>query len=154
MLLAGALANVASADDIASRYRMLEWSELVPDQWDAPLIAPGHDSAAAMEVPTGAVVEGLDGIRVTLPGYIKTAEFDSNQVTSLLLVPLLPHHTKQHAHLDANQKVYVSLIEPTAVENPLQPIWVVGTLTIGTTVTDEGPAAYRIADAVITEYKY
>jgi uncharacterized protein len=148
------LSSPAAAEDIAAQYRMLEWQELVPENWEAPLVPPGHDSPEALQVPQEAVVAGLDGVRITLPGYIKTAEFENDQVKALLLVPLLPHHTKQHAHLDANQKVYVSLLEPVAVDKPMQPIWVVGTLTVETTVTEEGPAAYRIADAVITEYTY
>lgn len=152
--LLSALATHAVAEDIAAQYRMLEWQDLVPEGWEEPLIPPAHDSAEAMRVAPGAVVADLDGVRVTLPGFIKTAEFDNEQVTALLLVPLLPHHTKQHAHLDANQRVYVSLLEPVLVDKPMAPIWVVGTLTVETTVTEEGPAAYRIADAVITGYTY
>ena len=50
--------------------------------------------------------------------------------------------------------VYVYLLEPVAVENPFAPIWVVGTITLEPVMTDEGPAAYRIVDAVTTEYEY
>ena len=152
--LFGTVASRAEVDNIAAQYRMLEWSDLVPELWQEPLIPPGHDSDEALQVPAGAVVGSLDGVRVTLPGYIKTAKFDDTKVEALLLVPLLPHHTKQHAHLEANQKVYVTLIEPVAIEKPMAPIWVVGTLSIETMITEEGPAAYRIADAVITEYTY
>lgn len=144
----------AVSDDSAAHYRMLDWKNLVPENWEPPLIPPGHDSEEASKVPQEATVADLDGTMVTLPGYIKTAEFDNDRIKALLLVPFLPHHTKQHAHLDANQRVFVSLLEPTLVDNPLKPIWVVGTLSVDTTVTEEGPAAYRIADAVISPYNH
>lgn len=150
----GMVAVHAAAEDVAANYRLLEWNELVPENWEAPLIPPGHDTSEAFQVPADATVADLNEIRIALPGYIKTAEFEDDQVKALLLVPFLPHHIKHHAHLDANQKVYVSLLQPAVVDNPLEPIWVVGTLSVATTVTEEGPAAYLIADAVITEYEY
>lgn len=152
--ICSATAVPAVSEDFAAHYRMLEWKDLVPSNWEAPLIPPGHDSEAAFEVPPEAVVADLDGVMVALPGYIKTAEFHNDKIKALLMAPFLPHHVKQHAHLDANQRVYVSLLQPTVVDNPLRPIWVVGTLSIDTTVTEEGPAAYRIADGFITEYTF
>ena len=154
LIVFGKTALSSENEDIASHYQMLEWQDLVPSNWEAPLIPPGHDSEEAFQVPPEAVVADLDGAMVAFPGFIKTAEFDNDKIKSFLMVPILPHHTKQHAHLDANQRVYVHLLQPVAVDNPLKPIWVVGTLSIATTVTEEGPAAYRIADGVITEYTY
>ena len=61
---------------------------------------------------------------------------------------------KHHAHLDANQMVYVSLLEPMEVNDPMQPLWVVGTLSLEPEFTEEGLAAYRIADGLATEYQY
>ena len=105
-------------------------------------------------MPAEAVVAKLDRQIVTLPGFMKPLVFEGNEVFKFLLVPFLPHHTKQHAHLDANQMVHVSLLEPVIVDKPLAPIWVIGTITVDAVLTEEGPAAYSIGDAVITEYKY
>ena len=96
----------------------------------------------------------LDQELVALAGFMKPVVFEGNQVSEFLLVPFLPHHTRQHAHLEANQMVYVYLLEPLTVENPLSPLWAVGTIYLEPVMTDEGPAAYRIADAVTTEYEY
>jgi hypothetical protein len=101
-----------------------------------------------------SVVIELDQQLAALPGFMKPVVFESNMVSEFLLVPFLPHHTRQHAHFDANQMVYVYLLEPVHVDNPLVPTWVVGTITLDPVMTDEGPAAYRIIDAVTTEYEY
>ena len=147
-------ATGAELSDIASQYHMLEWVDLVPEGWEPPLIPPGHDSAESTQVPVEAVVAKLDRQTVTLPGFMKPLVFEGNEVFKFLLVPFLPHHTKQHAHLDANQMVHVSLLEPVIVDKPLAPIWVIGTITVDAVLTEEGPAAYSIGDAVMTEYKY
>ena len=144
----------ASAEDISARYRMLEWKDLVPEGWEPPLIPPGHDKAETAEVDPAAKVSDLDKQLVTLPGYMKPVVFENNSVSEFLLVPFLPHQVTQHAHLDSNQMVYVSLLEPLQVENPLQPIWVVGTMTLNSVFTDEGAAAYSIVQAVTAEYEY
>lgn len=144
----------AETDDVLSQYKMLEWKDLVPSGWEPPLVPPAHDSAESARVPPEAVVTELNDQRVTLPGFIKPIAFEGDKVLEFLLVPFLPQHLKQHAHLDANQMVYVSPLAPLSVDKPFDPIWVVGTLTIDTVPTDEGPAAYRIVDAVITEYTY
>lgn len=146
--------SAAEAEDFTANYRSLEWHELVPEDWEPPLVPPAHDSAESANVPKDSVVAELDKSTIYMPGFMKPIVFEGNVVSDFLLVPFLPHHTKQHAHLDANQMIYVSVLEPIPVENPLAPIWVVGTLTIETVMTDQGPAAYRIADAVITDYEY
>jgi hypothetical protein len=61
---------------------------------------------------------------------------------------------KHHAHLEPNQMVYVTLAEPLTVENPFDPIWVKGTITLQTISTDEGPAGYSMVDALAEDYAY
>ena len=100
------------------------------------------------------MVAELEQQLVTLPGFIRPVVFENNQVSEFLLVPFLPHHTRQHAHLEANQLVYVSLLQPLQVDNPYQPVWVIGTITTRPVFTDEGPAAYSIADGLTTAYTY
>ena len=76
------------------------------------------------------------------------------QVTEFLLVPFLPQHPCQHALWDPNQVVYVNLLKPVTVDNPEEPVWVVGTITLDNIMTDDGPSAYRIVDAITTDYEY
>ena len=144
----------AQAEDPLANYRVLEWNELVPEGWQPPLVSESYDEIGTSSVDKDSVVKELDQQLAALPGFMKPVVFEGNQVTEFLLVPFLPHHTSQHTHLDANQMVYVYPLEPVLVENPFVPIWVVGTITLEPVMTEEGPAAYRIIDAVITEYEY
>jgi hypothetical protein len=113
-----------------------------------------YDEIGTDSIDESSVVGELDEQLAALPGFMKPIVFEGNEVSEFLLVPFLPHHTRQHAHLDANQMVYVFLVEPLKVDNPLEPVWVVGTITLDPVMTDDGPAAYRIADGVATAYEY
>ena len=137
-----------------NRYRVLEWKELIPEDWEPPVIPEPFDEIDTSSIDTASVVTELDQQLAALPGFMKPVVFEGNMVSEFLLVPFLPHHTRQHAHLDANQMVYVYLLEPVHVDNPMLPTWVVGTITLDPVMTDEGPAAYRIVGAVTTEYEY
>ena len=155
-LAAGPLFATASDTDEAAidQYRVLTWQDLVPEGWEPPLVATAYDDEAAATVSPEAIVEDLDEQLAALPGYMKPVVFTGNEVTEFILVPFLPQHVTAHAHLDANQMVYVYAHEPVVVDNPNQPIWVVGSMTVDSVMTDEGPAAYRMVDAVTTEYEY
>ncbi|TNF89778.1 MAG: DUF3299 domain-containing protein [Gammaproteobacteria bacterium] len=135
-------------------YRVLDWKDLVPEDWEPPLVATAFDEGAETGVDEASVVQDLDGQLAALPGYMKPVVFEGNQVTEFLLVPFLPHQTRAHAHLEANQMVYVYALEPVTVEQPFEPIWIVGALSLEPVMTDEGPAAYRMVEAVTTPYEY
>jgi hypothetical protein len=152
--LAAPVAGSEESEEPHSQYRVLEWNELVPENWKPPLVPEPYDEVGTNSIQKGSVVQELNRQLAALPGFMKPVGFEGNQVSEFLLVPFLPHHTSQHTHLDANQMVYVYLLEPVVVENPFVPLWVVGTITLEPVMTDEGPAAYRITDAVITEYEY
>ena len=151
---AAPVAGSGASNEPHNQYRVLEWNDLVPEGWEPPLVPEPYDEVGTGSIDKDSVVPELGQQLVALPGFMKPVVFEGNQVTEFLLVPFLPHHTRQHAHLDANQMVYVYLLEPLRVENPLAPLWIVGTITLEPVMTDEGPAAYRIADAVTTEYRY
>ncbi len=135
-------------------YRVLDWKDLVPDGWEPPLVSRAYDEVSDGDVDETSVVQGLDGQLAALPGYMKPVVYEGNQVSEFLLVPFLPHQTRTHAHLEPNQMVYVYAMEPVVVEQPFKPIWIVGTLSLEPVMTDEGPAAYRMVQAVTTEYEY
>jgi hypothetical protein len=143
--------SVVAPEDL---YRVLEWQDLVPDGWEPPLVARAYDEAAEAFVDESSVVQGLHGQLAALPGYMKPVVFEGNQVSEFLLVPFLPHQIRAHAHLEPNQMVYVYALEPVVVEQPLEPLWIVGTLSLEQVMTDEGPAAYRMIDAVTTRYEH
>lgn len=135
-------------------YQVLEWNDLVPEGWEAPLVAEAYDEVNAADIDEASVVSDLDGKLAALPGYMKPVIFEGNEVTEFVLVPFLPHQVKSHAHLEANQMVYVYVLEPVVVEDPFAPVWIVGTLTLEPVMTGEGPAAYRMVDAVTTDYEF
>lgn len=136
------------------RYRVLEWQDLVPDGWEPPLVAGAYDKASEAFVDEASVVQGLHGQLAALPGYMKPVVFEGNRVSEFLLVPFLPHQIRAHAHLEPNQMVYVRTLEPVMVEQPFEPLWIVGTLSLEQVMTDEGPAGYRMSDAVTTRYEH
>jgi hypothetical protein len=132
----------------------LEWAQLVPENWEPPIIAPAYDHEEAQGVDRRSLVSALHERKVRLPGFMKPQVFDGNNVSEFLLVPFLQHHIKHHAHLEPNQMVYVTLAEPLTVENPFDPIWVKGTITLKSISTDEGPAGYSMVDALAEDYTY
>ncbi len=135
-------------------YRVLAWSDLVPAGWEAPVVSPAYNRVSEADIDWASVVSDLDGQLSALPGYLKPVVYEGNEVTEFLLVPFLPHQLSAHAHLEPNQMVYVRAIDPVIVEQPFEPIWIVGTLSLQPMMTEEGPAAYRMNDAVITRYEY
>lgn len=147
-------ATASEPSEAHERYRVLQWEDLVPDGWEPPLVAKAYDEVSDANVDETSVVKNLDGQLSALPGYMKPIVYDGNEVSEFLLVPFLPHQIKAHAHLEPNQMVYVYTLEPVVVEQPFEPMWVVGTLSLEPVMTGEGPAAYRMIDAVTTEYEY
>ena len=134
--------------------RELEWQELVPDGWMPSIIAPAYDDEASQTVDSADVVPELGNKLVILPGFIKPVVFQNNVVHEFILVPFLEQHVNQHAHLAANQMIYVSLDEPMVVENPFEPHWVMGILSLRSIATDEGATGYSIDKARAEIYKY
>ncbi len=154
IVFASAAEPAEGVDAPLDQYRVLEWTDLVPEGWEPPLVEEAYDDIDSASVDENAVVSDLDQQLAAIPGYMKPVVFTENRVSEFVLVPHLPHQITAHAHLDPNQMVYVYALEPVVVENPFEPVWVVGSMSTEAVMTDEGPAAYRIVDAVTTEYKY
>ena len=156
ILAIGWVPGAASEPSVAphENYVVLEWKDLVPEGWEPPLVATAFDKVSEFGVDESSVVKELDGRLAALPGYMKPVVFEGNQVSEFLFVPFLPHQTQAHAHLEPNQMVYVYALDPVLVEQPFAPIWIVGTLSLEPVMTDEGPAAYRMIEAVTTGYTY
>ncbi len=142
----------AAAGNPEAEMHVLDWADLVPAGWEAPIIAPAYDEDPANMVDETSRVPALDGQTVRLPGYIKPVVFQDRTVSEFLLVPFLPHHVKHHAHLESNQIVYVRLARSIEVDNPFEPLWVTGTLRLEAVATDEGPAGYSLDGAETHPY--
>ena len=134
--------------------RQLEWQELVPEGWMPSIIAPAYDDEASQNVDSSEVVSELGNKLIILPGYMKPVVFENNVVHEFILVPFLEQHVKQHAHLAANQMIYVSLDQPMVVENPFEPLWVMGILSLRSVATDDGATGYSIDKARAEVYRY
>ena len=133
----------------------LEWNELVPDDWEPPLIlpAPPEDGAHPV-VDSASLVKELDGKKVSIAGFMVPMKFDSNIVSEFLLVPFLDQHVQGHIHHDSNQMVYIYLQEPRAIQNPYIPVLVRGEIKVRTVDTDEGPTGYVIEQGAMEDYTY
>ena len=150
-------------------YQVLEWEDLVAEGWERPLLLSRED-VASPSVDESSLVPELNNKLVALPGFMRPVVSEGElmaehqhehkdlsegmYVSQFLLVPFLPQNPCSHALWDPNQVVYVDLLEPMQVTNPEEPVWVVGTITHTDILTDDGPAGYRIADAVTTSYEY
>jgi hypothetical protein len=162
-------ATASEPSELHEHYRVLEWKDLVAGGWERPLLLTSEE-VDSPSVDESSLVPELEHQLVALPGFIRPvvragkhvtahdheqeALSKGDKVSEFLLVPFLPQHPCQHSLWDPNQVVHVNLLEPVKVHHPNDPVWVVGTMTLDTVMTDDGPAAYRIGDAVTTRYEY
>lgn len=153
------------------QYRVLEWKDLVAEGWERPLLL-SEEEVSSPRIDPSSLVPELDQKLVAIPGYMRPAVKEGQpllaqdhdhdhehlsagtRVTEFVLVPFLPQNPCSHALWDPNQVVYVNLLEPVLVEDPESPVWVVGTITLDNIMTDDGLSAYRIVEAVTTNYEY
>ena len=78
--------------------------------------------------------------------------FQQNVVSAFLFVPYLGHHMQSHAHYDANQMVYVKLIEPVTVLSPFSAWFVQGLLRVASVTTPDGRTGYTLDQARAERY--
>jgi hypothetical protein len=144
------LALTVSAAD--QRDGISDWSALVPQGWEAPLILPAPEADGHYPVDPSSLVQNLDEQHVSLAGYMIPVRFEQNVVAEFLFVPYLGHHTNSHAHYDANQMIYVKLLDPVTVENPFS-AWIVdGLLRVASVTTEDGRTGYTLEHADAEPY--
>jgi uncharacterized protein len=147
----------------------LRWDQLVPPGPPKPLkpFFAGRSEdpsnphgAAAQQVPegrwmstpsppTGAaplpapVVQGLDGKRVHIGGYVVPLDFEATRVKEFLLVPFVGAciHVPPPP---ANQIVYVKAEQGFEVKGTFEPVWVTGTLKVTPAFTGLAEAGYSL----------
>jgi hypothetical protein len=130
----------------------LDWPALVPENWEAPLILPAPEADGHYPVDPDSLIQKFDGQQISLPGYMVPVRFQQNVVSEFLFVPYLGHHMQSHAHYDANQMVYVKLIEPVTVLSPFSAWFVQGLLRVASVTTEDGRTGYTLEQARAERY--
>lgn len=89
------------------------------------------------------VVQGLDGKRVHIGGYIVPLDFDATQVKEFLLVPFVGAciHVPPPP---ANQIIYVKTERGFDIKGTFDPVWVTGQLAVTPTFTGIAAAGYSL----------
>src|SRR5215204_434930 len=115
-----------------------------------PRLAWGMVQHRQLEAPPGlteadsATVATYDGKRVRIPGFIVPLEFEGDGVKTFLLVP----YVGACIHVPPpppNQIIYVESAEGINIDNPFEPVWVIGTLSTKSVITELADVGYRIA---------
>ena len=147
--------------------RDLEWSELMPSDYDPRNALPERDldslndddpnAARYMELmrdvwSAAPVVKSLDQKKIRIPGFMVPIEFDDKNIQEFLLVPYFGAciHTPPPP---ANQIVYVKTggFGPSP-DMMWDPVWVTGTLTTEHVQNELGDAGYTLDAVTIAPY--
>jgi hypothetical protein len=159
------------ANDYPAGYDELTWEDLVPAGFsDDDIFARYEDRLAALEDGSpeadaiyaemqaeynslDSVKEELDGAKVNLAGFISPLNYQDEIVTEFLLVP----YFGACIHVPAppgNQTVLVTLDESDGIpiDDTWDAIWVAGTMSVDTNVTEIGTASYTLTDATTGIY--
>ena len=162
-------AFLASADvdtsTSASGFEEIQWTDLVPPglsrdeiwaKYEDRLYAaePGSPETRAIyeemdaEFDDEAINGDLDGDQIVLSGFVAPTNFDGELVTEFLLVPTFG----ACVHVPpppVNQTIMVTLPEGQGmtITESWGAVWVAGTLTATTEVTDIGTAGYAVDGA-------
>ncbi len=98
--------------------------------------------------PPAAVVDSLNGRRVTIGGYVVPLDLEARTVKELLLVPFVG----ACVHVPpppANQVVHVIAQRAFQIRDLFDPVWVTGKLSVVSSTTELADAGYRLdAEAV------
>jgi hypothetical protein len=89
------------------------------------------------------VVEGLDGKRVHIGGYVVPLDFDATSVKEFLLVPFVGACIHVPAP-PANQIIYVKTEKGFDVRGTFDAVYVTGTLKVAATFTGLAEAGYSL----------
>lgn len=133
-------------------YTELEWVDLVPRDWEPPILQP--DPTEDPHVDPKSLVAVVHQQDIKLPGFMQPVKFSGNSVSEFVLVPFLKHHVKTHRHHAPNQMIYVTLAQPLTVTNAYQPIWVSGKMLLKSVDTEEGLTGYTLENAMVEAYIY
>lgn len=93
--------------------------------------------------PPAAVVEGLNGKRVTIGGYVVPLDLEARSVKELLLVPFVGAciHVPPPP---SNQVIHVVAERAFSIRDLFDPVWVTGRLSIVHATLELADVGYRI----------
>lgn len=117
-------------------------------------IAEGSAADAMVQIGTFKTVEGMNGMKVRLPGYTVPFEYGAKaEITEFLLVPYFGAciHSPPPP---PNQTVFVKTTEAIKLKDLAQAVWVEGTLLTETQESDLADAAYTLELTHIEKYEY
>ncbi len=148
-------------------YRQISWDDLIPSDWrpedvfkDFDLDAMTDADPRAMELmqklreawDRAPVVEGMNGRKIRIPGYVVPLESSADEIREFLLVP----YFGACIHVPpppANQLIHVMPDKPIPAGLNMAPVWVSGVLTVARFNSDLGNAGYQLRGIEVEEYK-
>ncbi len=151
ILFCGQIMSFQAQAEIGKEYTELDWKDLIPENWQPPLIEP---DPTEHHVDKKSLVTKLQEQKIRLPGYMLPVKFTSNMVSEFILMPFLKHQVKTHYHHEPNQMIYVVLAEPIEVSNPYLPVWTSGQIHLESVDTDAGHTGYTLRQAIAEAYIY
>jgi uncharacterized protein len=150
-LLASLLALLLPASSPwAGKVLNLDWKQLIPAGSGSVPAAHGIVQHGQLDPPVttasdslAPLVTSLDGMKVRIGGYMVPLGFDGFEVREFLLAP----YVGACIHVPPpppNQIIYVESAEGVNIDNPFEPVWVVGTLSTKSVTTELADVGYRI----------
>ena len=141
------------------RYKEIEWTELIPSSWN-PADAFAGMNLDEMEDDDPRVQRAFEQFRkiwdeapvnpaigetlIKVPGFVSPLDFDGEAgLKEFLLVP----YFGACIHVPpppANQIIHITLEEPLAEIQAMDPVWVYGKIVIRRTDTDMGGVGYAM----------
>ena len=118
------------------------------------LIDEGSVQDTMEQIGTYNVVEGLDGAKIRLPGYVVPLDFSaSSEYDQFLLVPYFGAclHTPPPP---PNQIVFVKSSPATKITAIDEPVWIEGIMKTGKFGSELGNSAYELTLIKLEPYEY
>lgn len=160
--------GTVAADDKAKAFRELTWPMLMPKDWNprAQMSQPSGESLDDSDpraqqymrelrevLDKAPTVSALDGAAIKMPGYVVALEQTKEGLKEFLLVPYFGAciHTPPPP---ANQIVHVRSAKPVAGFNPLEAVWVSGTMRTLRRDSGMGVSGYELELASMTPYRW
>lgn len=160
----------AAGGEYVDGFRVATWDDLIPPDWlPQDLFAGLFDGSdwesiddydpRAMEImqkirelwDSAPVVDGLEGARMRIPGFVVPLEGDGREIHEFLLVP----YFGACIHVPpppANQLIHVVPDQPIAASLNMQPVWVSGVMHIERMDSEMGVAGYQMQGVSVVEY--
>ncbi|WP_232842775.1 DUF3299 domain-containing protein [Psychrosphaera ytuae] len=145
---------VVSAQDAKGKVPELEWSDLVPKDYQVEIPTSIEHIGQAMAGPqsiNAPVVEELDGKTIKIPGFVVPLEGDDEVVTEFLLVP----YFGACVHVPpppSNQIIHVTMEKGAPASAFYDPIWITGTISTETWKGDLAQVGYKMKGLEVAPY--